>query len=407
MIVDAHTLDVRPIADELLRDAAGTAEYVGEFEADDVCWSNELVSHVVELKTAQPAPALPPLVGQFGAHVRRINELLEARGARLMPGGMHPWMDPLRETKLWAHDYNEVYACFDRIFGCQGHGWSNLQSAHLNLPFADDEEFGRLHAAIRLVLPLLPALAASSPVVERRATGLVDSRLDVYRTNSRKIPSIAGQVVPEAAFTAADYQRTILEPIYADIAPHDPQGVLRHEWLNARGAIARFERSAIEIRVLDTQECPASDLAICALTAATIAALVEEHKVDWARQQAFATERLHAILLRTIADGERAVIDDSEYLALFGQRGSQCLASELWHTIHSTVAARLPVCQRMGEALAVILEQGPLARRVSRGLGCAEPSSATASALLDSVRLREVYARLCDCLARGQMFVAD
>ena len=36
----------------------------------------------------------------------------------------------------------------------------------LNLPFSSDEEFGRLHAAIRLLLPLLPALAASSPLVE-------------------------------------------------------------------------------------------------------------------------------------------------------------------------------------------------------------------------------------------------
>jgi hypothetical protein len=32
--------------------------------------------------------------------------------------------------------------------------------------------------------------------------------------------------------------------------------VLRHEWVNARGAIARFDRSAIEIRVLDVAECP-------------------------------------------------------------------------------------------------------------------------------------------------------
>jgi carboxylate-amine ligase len=40
MIVDADSLDVRPIADELLRDGAGATEYVDEVEAEDICWSN-------------------------------------------------------------------------------------------------------------------------------------------------------------------------------------------------------------------------------------------------------------------------------------------------------------------------------------------------------------------------------
>ena len=32
--------------------------------------------------------------------------------------------------------------------------------------------------------------------------------------------------------------------------------------MNSRGAIARFDRNAIEIRVIDVQECPKADLAI-------------------------------------------------------------------------------------------------------------------------------------------------
>ena len=50
-----------------------------------------------------------------------------------------------------------MYEAYDRIFDCRGHGWANLQAVHLNLPFSGDEEFGRLHAAIRLVLPIMPA----------------------------------------------------------------------------------------------------------------------------------------------------------------------------------------------------------------------------------------------------------
>src|SRR5678809_520166 len=93
-------------------------------------------------------------------------------------------MNPERETRLWPHEDNEIYEAFDRVFGCTGHGWSNLQCTHLNLPFAGDAEFARLHAAIRLVLPIIPALAASSPILDSRLTGLMDTRLHCYRAVS-------------------------------------------------------------------------------------------------------------------------------------------------------------------------------------------------------------------------------
>ena len=83
--------------------------------------------------------------------------------AILLPTAMHPWMDPHTETLLWPHGNRDIYHTYNRIFNCQGHGWSNLQSVHVNLAFKGDEEFGRLHGAIRLLLPLLPALAITSP----------------------------------------------------------------------------------------------------------------------------------------------------------------------------------------------------------------------------------------------------
>src|SRR5665811_1134453 len=95
-----------------------------------------------------------------------IRDSLETMGAQLMPGAMHPWMDPHSETRLWLGDNAVIYGAYDRIFDCKSHGWANLQSMHVNLPFADDNEFARLHAASRLVLPILPALAASSPIAE-------------------------------------------------------------------------------------------------------------------------------------------------------------------------------------------------------------------------------------------------
>lgn len=396
MVVDAQTLDVRPVVDELFRGVAG--EIVSDVEFPDISSSNELVAHVVELKTSGPVAGFVPLVGRFQDHIGRINAALTPLGARLMPSAMHPWMDPAREMKLWPHDNGPVYEAFHRIFDCRGHGWANLQSVHLNLPFAGDEEFGRLHAAIRLVLPILPALAASSPIVEGRPTGLLDSRLDAYRTNCLRVPSVTGRVIPEPVFDRAAYEREILQPMYADIAPLDPAGILRHEWLNARGAIARFDRGTIEIRLLDVQECPAADIAICGVVTTALRAIVAERWSDLGRQKQVATEALEKILLAGIRDADEAVIDDRDYLVHFGlgDRPS-CTAGELWrHIIESTGAATRDVPADARDALATILRRGPLARRI---LQAAEDDYSRQN-------LSAVYRQLCECLADGQSFAA-
>ena len=90
---------------------------------------------------------------------------------------------------------------------------------HINLPFANDEEFGRLHAAIRMVLPFLPALAASSPIVEGHVLPILDNQLEFSRKSAARIPSVGGAVIPEPVFTRDAYTRGILEPMYRDIAP--------------------------------------------------------------------------------------------------------------------------------------------------------------------------------------------
>lgn len=394
MIVDRDTLDVLPIADQLLREVAG--EFVSDVEQGQITWSNELALHVIELKTTGPAATLAGLVEPFQRNVRQINQILARLGGRLMPSGMHPWMDPHSQLRLWPHDYSPVYEAFNRIFDCRGHGWANLQSVHLNLPFANDDEFGRLHAAIRVLLPLLPALAASSPVVDGRPRGTLDSRLDFYRDNARRIPSVTGGVIPEPVFTIAEYRQQILERMYADIRPLDPGGDLQDEFLNARGTIARFVRNTLEIRVLDVAECPAADLAICALIVAVLRELVEQRWSDAARQRSWQVEPLRQILLATIRDADQAGISDREYLDLFGYTGpAPVTAGQLWNHLAASVApAWLEADPDWTTPRRTLLQQGPLARRILAAVGD--------RASLE--RIAGAYRELCQCLEDGRMF---
>jgi gamma-glutamyl:cysteine ligase YbdK (ATP-grasp superfamily) len=395
MIVDADSLAVLPVTDEVLH--AVTGKYVMEVESGDLAWSNELALHVIELKTNGPAAELARLPQLFQSDVQRINVLLAPLGGRLMPTAMHPWMDPVTETRLWPHADSPIYQAFDRVFGCHGHGWSNLQSVHINLPFADDLEFARLHAAVRLVLPILPALAASSPIVEWRPAGLLDTRLDVYRNNARRIPSVSGQVIPEPVYSRHDYETGILQRIYRDLEPHDPTGVLLYEWVNARGAIARFDRNTIEIRVLDIQECPRADLAYATLIIETVRAHVEEHWATLRQQQRWEVEPLYRIFSQCVGEAEQAVISDRRYLDLFGfpERGS-ARAGELWqHLIETLFASDDSDSAPWRDSWNTYLNHGSLARRILRAVGDnPEPE-----------QVRTTYAAICDSLQKGEAFI--
>jgi len=375
-------LDVLPIADRLLVEDGAI---VSELSRGPIAWSNELVLHVVELKTNGPARSLKGLADAFQADLSEINRRLAPHGGRLLGTAMHPWMDPQTETELWPHEYGEIYAAFDRMFGARvGHGWSNLQSMHINLPYRGDEELVRLHDAIRAVLPLLPALAASSPFVEGRATGLLDNRLEHYRQNCRRIPAVTGHVIPERVASLDDYGARVFAPIAAAIAPFDPDGVLEPEWVNARGAIVRPVRDSIEMRLLDVQEHPAADLAIAELVVATVRGLVEGHWAPSSRLAPLDERSMERVLRRAIRDGERAVVEERELLACFGVDDPMPLGA-LWRHLADELVETSP-------GLDVILERGPLARRLleawdgsRRGLG-------------------RLYARLAACLADGRSF---
>ena len=391
MLVDAETLDVAPAADELLEAAAG--ELVDVFENGDVAWNNELALHVLELNCNGPRRSLAGLGRAFADNVVLANSKLDSAGRRLMPGAMHPWMDP-EDVVLWPHGAHDVYDAFDRIFSCKGHGWANLQSMQINLPFAGDEEFARLHSAIRFLLPIMPGLAASSPIIDGLPNGILDNRLVAYRDNCARIPSVTGAVVPEAVSSIGEYHERVLEPIYRDLEPHDRERVLRHEWVNARGAIARFERMTIEIRVLDVQETPLMDVAYAALIVDVLKVLCEERWADRRALDKWHTKELGALLELTQRRAEGAGITERRFLGALGFKGSSTDVKGLWTHLIDVAAARGTLDRETERLLDHYLRHGTLASRIAKAVG---PVPARA-------KVKRVYEELCDSLAGGVPF---
>ncbi len=393
MIVDRETLGVLPVADKLLA-AAAREEGAADVVMGPVTWSNELVNHVLEMKVTEPAKSLVGLAGQFAESVAMADALLAPLGGRLMPTGAHPFMDPLAETVLWPHECSEIYKAFDAIFDCKGHGWSNLQSMHVNLPFRGDDEFGRLHAAIRVLLPIMPALAASSPLLDGKVTGFLDARMEQYSKNASRVPSVMAAVIPEAVFSEQEYRDRILAPMYRDIGPLDPSGVLQDEFLNARGAIARFDRSTIEIRVLDTQECPCADLALAGVLTAALKGLVEERWSTYEEQKAWGTRELANILFQTIRTAGRTMVPQ-DYAKLFGVYApSNIPARVIWRRLTHSCLPTMDYDPAWDKPLPVLVDQSSLARRILAALdGDMRP-----------VNVRSIYANLCDCLEKNEPY---
>lgn len=389
MMVEADSLNVCPKVDKLFESIAGHSTSL--VQGDKVDMDNELAAHVVELKNPVPTSSLMGLAVAFQKQIKDLEGPLGKMGCRLLPTAMHPWMDPHKELKLWPLGDHTIYNKLHEIFDCRGHGWANLQSTHLNLPFTGDEEFHLLHSAIRPVLALVPTLAASSPYADGKFCGVLDKRLLTYRDNSKKVFSVTGHVIPEVCTSQKNYHKDILEKMWADLAPYDPEGVLRYEWMNARGAIARFDRMAIEIRLVDIQETPWMDLALVSVIISVIQNLVQSKRAYDADK--WNCQTLKLILERGIHEGEQAQLSP-EFMELFGLRSRQPLpAYEFWQAM-----TQEGLCHAKGfeKYWQVYLSEGTLASRMLRRLG-AQPAKSD---------LYNLFDELGYCLTGGEPFMA-
>ncbi|MBH48109.1 MAG: glutamate--cysteine ligase [Halobacteriovorax sp.] len=358
MIVDKTSLKAKAIADKILYTLNGGA-YTNEVELGPISWSNELVNHVLEAKCTEPVTTLDELDTLFHASVLKVNKLLEEHYCILMPTSMHPWFNPLEETVLWPHDQREIYNLYNEIFDCRGHGWSNLQSVHINLPYKDESEFKKLHTAIRAVLPLIPIFAASSPFFEGKPGIYADNRLAFYEKNQAKIPSIIGNIIPENVASTSEY-RQILKGIYSDISGYENAKTLQNPWLNSRAAIPKFDVGAIEIRLMDIQESPYMDNCLVQFFVAMIKDIISD-EARFSKADKLSDKQLRFIYDE--AKKYKPTFNDSIYFDLFGLKGATS-AQEFSTSLLKSYITKLPAHYKDG--LEVIDQQGNLSTRMTK-----------------------------------------
>ena len=270
-----ETLKPLPIADKVIKGYCGkTVNFV---EQEGFTFGKELQLHVMELKANSPFKSPQVFEETLQNGVTALSGFLEKYDASLLGTGMHPLLQ-LRDTQVWPHRHRKIYEEYGKIFNLNQHGWLNVQSFHLNLSYTNEKDGVLLHNLLAYICAYLPAISASSPIYEGKTGSCVDNRLSFYKTNQREIPSIVGDVVPEYITSFNQYKREVIGKYSQDLA-HAGAGktLLSKEWVNSRGVIFRFDRAALEVRVLDEQECIKSDVALSCFIRAVLRGLVANH----------------------------------------------------------------------------------------------------------------------------------
>ncbi len=242
----------------------------------DFTFGKEMQLHVMEVKANTPFKSPVAFEETMQNAVVTLNELLQKNhNASLLGTGMHPLLK-LQDTAIWPHYHRKIYQEYGKIFNLKQHGWLNIQSFHLNLPFQKEADAVKMHNHLANLCAYLPAVAASSPIFEGKEGENVDNRLCFYRINQKEIPSITAQVIPEYVSSLNQYKQDVIERYSKDLACAGASKTLLHrEWVNSRGVIFRFDRSALEVRVMDEQECIKSDVALSCFVRSALRGLLE------------------------------------------------------------------------------------------------------------------------------------
>lgn len=222
LVLDRDTLALAPDAPGLLERTVVPAS-AGGLKPDTYAAEIELVSPV--------SPDAATAVG----HLRALRAALRAEGATLAGCGIHP-SAPYGEV---VHAPGERYAAIvAQLRGLIGRTPTAALHVHVGMP-DQDTALDRYHA-LREWLPLLQALAASSPWWFGRDSGLASARAQLFRGYPR------GELPP--AFPSWDaYETTVAEVVAAgdaedytflwwDLRPHARLGTVEVRAMDAQAS---------------------------------------------------------------------------------------------------------------------------------------------------------------------------
>jgi hypothetical protein len=131
-----------PISDKIIKAYCGkTINFV---EQPSFTFGKEMQLHVMEVKATFPFKSPIQFEETMQNAVSTLNQIVKKQGALLLGTGMNPMLQ-LKDTAVWPHYHRKIYQEYGKIFNLNQHGWLNIQSFHLNLPFQKEADGIQIH----------------------------------------------------------------------------------------------------------------------------------------------------------------------------------------------------------------------------------------------------------------------
>ena len=371
-----------PIVDAIIKQVHG--RIVNNVNMSKFSFGKELQAHVLELKAIKPFHSPQVFEETIQEAVETILDALEKHHAKLLGLGMHPSLN-LNEAQIWTHRDRQIYEALGRIFNLRQHGWLNIQSFQLNLPYRNEKDAIKLHNTLNNILPYLPALAASSPIFETKKGDYMDNRLHFYSMNQREVPSITGDVIPEHVNSLEEYEKATVNRYSDDLCKLGASRcLLNKKWLNSRGAVIRPDRKAIEIRILDEQECVKSDVALSCFIRAVLRGMMNDETYP-----AISHKILVQNLNHIIKDGLDARVQHPA--GNTAKRVCQHLLKIAYENANEEEKEYLPLIKQR-------MDSGNLSQMILRDISKRTQKTDISEAIFD------IYSSLADCLTNNRVY---
>jgi carboxylate-amine ligase len=254
--------------------------------------AGELIASEIEIRSGR-AESFSEAVSLQRERRERLFGLVEGMGLGLAATGTHPWADYREQRIIDTPHYNRLR---------QELGWvaqrNNTWSLHLHMGVRGADRAIAVCDWMRELLPLLLAVSANSPFLDRRDTGLHTVRTEIFtRTFPRcGVPSPFGDWERYADFVGVlGRTGTVVEStqLWWSVRPHHAFGT-------------------VEVRICDAQTRGDESFALAALIAACVAQSAleyDEHGYDGAGSP-LADREIEENLWRAIRHGMNGSLID-------------------------------------------------------------------------------------------------
>src|SRR5271166_2417292 len=246
MILDSSTLDLVSAIESML----GEDPPAGEIKP-------ELLESVLEISTS-PCKDIKTAGAELASLRSLVRDRAQAQGLRIGASGTHPfgrWED----QRIVGHDR---YRGLVRSLGFVARQ-ELVFGMHVHVGMADPEEAIYVANGLRPHVPLLIALSANSPLLRGALTGLMSSRVPIFRA----FPRVG---LPPRFNSWEDYSQRVdtmsnagmIEDytyLWYDVRPHPRLGT-------------------VEIRAMDSQTRVAHTIALAALIVSLVKLLTERYQ---------------------------------------------------------------------------------------------------------------------------------